>query len=61
VVEGAVDDAVGVGGSAADAVEVYDVAVMDLGTGSAKEPRAFFAACEAEDLVACANEILNDQ
>jgi hypothetical protein len=31
-----------------------------LGTGVAKEPGASFAARQAEDLTACADEILND-
>jgi hypothetical protein len=60
VVEGAVDDAVGLGRAAAQTVQVVEVAAMDLGAGGDEGLSARIGAGQAQDLVTCLNEVLHN-
>ena len=60
VVEGAMDDAVGLGGAAAQTVQVFQVAAMDLGAGGGESLSACVGAGQAQNLVTCLNELLHN-
>ena len=60
VVEGAVDDAVCLGGSAAEAVEVFKTAAMGFGTGGLEGFGASVGAGEPEHRMAGVDEFRDD-
>ena len=54
------DDAVGLGGAAAQTVQVFQVAAMDLGAGGGESLSACVGAGQAQNLVTCLNELLHN-
>jgi hypothetical protein len=60
MIEGGMNDGVGVGGPAAEALEVFERAAMDFGAGGLEGLGAGITAREAEDLMACFQKLGND-